>query len=74
MPQHRGGLAQVGAHHGDLVAVRQQRLAMRPDHRIDVHVDHTGIRRDPLGHLVHVGLGREAATEVEVLPDSGLGG
>ena len=54
--------------------MRQQRLAVRPDHRIDVDVDHTGVRRDPLGHLVHVGLGREAAAEVEELPDAALAG
>jgi hypothetical protein len=30
-------------------------------------------RRDPLGHLVHVGLGREAAAEVEELPYAAFG-
>jgi hypothetical protein len=44
---------------------------------IIVHVDHVHARREPkdsLGQLVHVGLSRKAAAEIEELPDPALGG
>src|SRR6266542_2340365 len=36
--------------------------ALRPGHRIDVHVDHPGGRTDLLGDLVDVALGRDGFT------------
>ena len=72
--QDGGRLPQVTQHHRDLVAGGEQRLAVGRHHGIVVYVDHAYPRHDPLGQLVHVGLGRKAAAEVEKLPDSALGG
>jgi xanthine dehydrogenase accessory factor len=71
--QDAGRVAEVPEYHADLVTGGEQGPAVRGDHGIDVDVDHAGLRRYPLGQLVHVGLGGQAAAEVEELPDSGLG-
>ena len=68
--QDHGRLAQVGVHHGDLLALDEQRLTMGPDHRVVVDVDHPRVRSDPLGHLVHVGLSGKTAAKVDELPDA----
>ena len=47
---------------------------MRSDHGIVVDIDHPRLLRHPLGQFVHVGLGRQAAAEVQELPDTAPGG
>jgi hypothetical protein len=54
-------------------AADQQRAGVGQDHRIVVHVDHAGRRRDRLGDLVGVVRGRDAGADVEELPNAGLG-
>jgi hypothetical protein len=45
---------------------------VRDDHRVVVHVDDPGTRRDGLRHLVGAAGRRHAGTDVEELPDPGL--
>jgi len=74
--QDPAGVTQVTVHVGGLAlrAADQQRTGVGQDHRIVVHVDHVGLRRDRLGDLVGVVRGRDAGADVEELPDAGLGG
>ena len=74
MPQDAGRVTQITEHHADLVAGREQRPAVRGDHGIVVDIDHPRVRRHPLGQFVHVSLGRQAAAEVQTLPDTALDG
>ena len=72
VPQDVGRVTQVAEHHDDLVAGGEQRPDVRRDHGIVIDVDHPRVGRHPLGQLVHVGLGRQAAAEVKELPDTGF--
>ena len=72
--QNAGRVTQVAEHHGDQVPGGEQRPAVRGDHGIVVDIDHPRLRRHPLGQFVHVGLRRQAAAEIEELPDPALGG
>ena len=74
IPQDAGRVTQIAGHHADLVAGREQRPAVRADHGIVVDIDHPRVRRHPLGQLMHVSLGRQAAAEVQKLPDTPLDG
>jgi hypothetical protein len=77
VPEDGGWPAEVAEHHGHIVAGSEQRPSVGGHHRIVVHVDHVHARREPkdsLGQLVHVGLSRKAAAEIEELPDPALGG
>ena len=68
-------VTQVAVDEGGLAfrAADQQRAGVGQDHRIVVHVDHAGRRGDRLGDLVGVVRGRDAGTDVEELPNAGLG-
>ncbi len=68
-----GAKMSPGAEHR-LLVVLEQRLAVRDDARVVVHVDDTGLGVDPLHDLVGVLRGRQPGTAVEVLRDAALRG
>ena len=52
------------------VVAGQDLPAVRHRDRVDVDVDHPGVRGAPLGDLVHVADGRDAGADVEELADA----
>ncbi len=79
-PSHLGmaedhlGLSQVRQHGDRGGVVGQQRVGMHVHDRVVVDVGHAHIRRDSLGDLVDVALGRQAGADVEEQADAGIGG
>jgi spermidine/putrescine transport system ATP-binding protein len=74
--QDQVGVAQVGVDmvDGPFQGSGEQGPRLGYDHRVVVHVDHPGVRRDRLGDLVGVVRGGQAGADVEELADADLGG
>ncbi len=58
--EHLFGLAQVSAHHIDVVVTSQQTMAPSHNARVCIYVHHATIRTEILRHLVHITRSRQA--------------